>query len=218
LWRRSWRETACPTHWSRDPTRVGPKALGGEGAPAEAGKVPRAPPEVEQQRKPVEGWRGEGLRCPRTARATSGWCQSTSCRRMATGSHPVNGLGRPACHRVHSCDHGRDHDRDPPEPVGCRRAPSGGGPECGEEDPPWRQRGSPRSAVAGAVVAVAERRSSSRIRSFLVSAKVGKGFMRVRMGVTRSKRGLKPRRTLSTRHSSVMGAPRVRRVSVIVFI
>jgi hypothetical protein len=45
----------------------------------------------------------------------------------------------------------------------------------------------------------------SRSRSFLVSAKVGKGFMRVRMGVTRSKRGLKPQRRLSTRHSSVMG-------------
>jgi hypothetical protein len=58
---------------------------------------------------------------------------------MATGSHPVNGPG----HHVHSCD----HDRDPPEPVGCRRAPDGGRPECGEEDPPRRQRGSLRSAV-----------------------------------------------------------------------
>jgi hypothetical protein len=61
LWR-SWQETACPTHWSRAPTRVGPEALGGEGAPVEAGEVPRAPPEVERQRKPPEGWRGEGLR------------------------------------------------------------------------------------------------------------------------------------------------------------
>jgi hypothetical protein len=66
---------------------------------------------------------------------------------MATGSHPVNGLGRPAGHRVHSCDHGRDHDRTPPELVGGRRAPGGGGPECGEEDPPGGRGGSPRSAV-----------------------------------------------------------------------
>jgi hypothetical protein len=115
LWR-SWRETACLTHWSRAPTQVGPEALGGEGAPAEAGEVPRAPPEVERQRKPAEGWRGKGPRCPRTARATSGWCQSTGCRRMATGSHLVNGLGR--C--VHSCDHGHDHDRDLP---GASRLP-----------------------------------------------------------------------------------------------
>jgi hypothetical protein len=112
LWRRSWRETACPTHWSRAPTRVGPEALGGEGAPVEAREVPRAPPEVERQRKPPEGWRGEGPRCPRMARATSRWCQSTGCRRMAIRSHSVNGLGR----RVHSCD----HDRDPP---GASRLP-----------------------------------------------------------------------------------------------
>jgi hypothetical protein len=72
--------------------------------------------------------------------------------------------------------------------------------------------------VARVAVAVAERQSSSRRRSFLVSAKVGKGFMRVRMGVTRSKRGLKPRRRLSTRHLSVMGGPRVQIVSAIVFI
>jgi hypothetical protein len=138
LWRKSWRETEYPTRGSRVPTRVEPKTLGGEGGPAEAGEVPRAPPE-ERQRKPAEGRRGEGPRCPRTARATSGWCQSTGCRRMATGSRPGNGLG---C-RVHSCDHGRDHDCDPPppEPGGCRRAPDGGRPECGEEGPPRRQRG-----------------------------------------------------------------------------
>jgi hypothetical protein len=147
LWRRSGRETACPTHGSRAPTRVGPEALGGEGALAEAREVPRTSPEVERQRKPAEGWRDEGPKCPRTAWATSGWCQSTGCRRMAIGSHPVNGLDRPSCHRVHSCDHGRDHDRDPPEPVGCRRAPCGGGPECGEEDPPGGRGESPRSAV-----------------------------------------------------------------------
>jgi hypothetical protein len=101
-----------------------------------ARKVPRVLPEVERQRKPAEGWRGEGPRCSWMARATSGWCQSTGCRRMATGSHPVNGLGRPAGHRVHTCDHDRGHDRDPPKPVGGRRALGGGGPECGEEDPP----------------------------------------------------------------------------------
>jgi hypothetical protein len=65
---------------------------------------------------------------------------------------------------------------------------------------------------------VANRRSSSRRRLFFTSAKVGNSFMRVRMGVTRSKRGLKPRRRLRTRLSSVMGAPRVWRVSAIVFI
>jgi hypothetical protein len=65
---------------------------------------------------------------------------------------------------------------------------------------------------------VAERRSSSRSRSFFTFAKVANGFMRVRMGVMRSKRGLKPCRRLNTRLSSVMGAPRVRRVSAIVFI
>jgi hypothetical protein len=41
--------------------------------------------------------------------------------------------------------------------------------------PPGGIGGSPRSTVAGAAMAVAERRSSSRSRSFLVSAKVGKG-------------------------------------------
>jgi hypothetical protein len=72
--------------------------------------------------------------------------------------------------------------------------------------------------VAGVEVEVVERRSSLRSRSFLTSAKVGNGFMRVRMGVTRSKRGLKPRRRLRTRLSSVMGASRVQRVSAMVFI
>jgi hypothetical protein len=156
------------------------------------------------------------------ARATCGWCQSKVCRNMATGSHPWSFLGRLSCHYVHSCDYGRNLDHDPPsKPVGCERVPGGGGPKCGEEEPLEAEgvaRGALQSAVAGAVVIAAERRSSSRSRSFLVSAKVGKGFMRVRMGVTRSKRGLKPRRRLSTRHSSVMGAPRVQRVSAIVFI
>jgi hypothetical protein len=49
------------------------------------------------------------------ARATCGWCQSKVCRKMATGSHPGSFLGRPSCHCIHSCDNGRDHDRDPPE-------------------------------------------------------------------------------------------------------
>jgi hypothetical protein len=110
LWRRSWQETACPTHWSRVPTWVEPEALGGEGAPSKAGEVPRAPPEEEWQGKPAEGQRGEGPRCPRMARATSGWCQPTGCRRMATGSHPGND---PGC-GGHSCDHDRDRDCDPP--------------------------------------------------------------------------------------------------------
>jgi hypothetical protein len=106
----------CVSH----PLVQGPHTGGAGGpgrgrSPAVAGKVPRAPSEVERQRKPAEGWQGEGPRCPWMARATSGWCQSTGCRRMATGSHPVNGLGRPAGHRVHSCDHGRGHDRDPPQ-------------------------------------------------------------------------------------------------------
>jgi hypothetical protein len=46
----------------------------------------------------------------------------------------------------------------PPEPVGCRRAPGGGGPKCGEEEPPSGGRGcSPRSVV--------ERRGGSGGRS-----------------------------------------------------
>jgi hypothetical protein len=87
------------------------------------------------------------------AQATSRWCQSMGCRRMATGSHQVNGPDR----RVHSCDHGRNHDRDPSEPVSYRRAPDGERPECGEEDPPGGRGGSPRSAI--------ERRGGSDGRS-----------------------------------------------------
>jgi hypothetical protein len=110
-WRRSWRETACPTHLSRAPTRGGSEAPEGEGAPAEAKEVPRVLPEVERQRRPTEGWRGEGPRHPRTAQATCGWCQSTGCRQMAIGNH-LSCLGRLSCHFVHSCDHGSD----PPPP------------------------------------------------------------------------------------------------------
>jgi hypothetical protein len=62
-WRRSWRETTRPTHWSRAPTRAGLEASGEEEAPAGAREEPRAQPAAERQRKPVERWGGEGPRC-----------------------------------------------------------------------------------------------------------------------------------------------------------
>jgi hypothetical protein len=60
-WRRSWRETARPTHWSRAPTQAGPEAPREEGAPAEAGE-PRAQPAAERQRRPAERCVGGGAR------------------------------------------------------------------------------------------------------------------------------------------------------------
>jgi hypothetical protein len=57
---------------------------------------------------------GEGPRHPRMARATCGWCQSTSCRRMVTENHPKSYPSRPTCYRDHSCGRGRDCDPPPP--------------------------------------------------------------------------------------------------------
>jgi hypothetical protein len=75
------------------------------------------------------GW-GEESRHPRMARATCGWCQSTSCRGMATESHLESRPGHPTCHIDHPCDRGCGHDRDlPSKPGGCRRAPGNGGAE-----------------------------------------------------------------------------------------
>jgi hypothetical protein len=107
-WRRSWRETACPTHWSMTATRAGPEAPGEEGTPVEAGEEPRAQPAAERQRRPAERWRGEGLSHPRMARVICGWC--TGCRAMATENHLESYPGRPTCYH----DHSSGRDRDPP--------------------------------------------------------------------------------------------------------
>jgi hypothetical protein len=107
-WKRSWRKTACPTHWSRSPTRAEPEAPGEGGAPAETGGEPRTQPVGERQRRPAERWWSEGPQHPRMARATCGWCQSTGCRGRATKSHPERCPGRPTGCCDHSCDRGRD--------------------------------------------------------------------------------------------------------------
>jgi hypothetical protein len=174
--------------------------------------VPRALPEDERQRRSAEGWRGEGPRHPRTAWATCEWCQSTDCKKRATGSC----LGRPACHCVHSCDHGRDP---PPRSQEAAEELQAAGDQSAEKrNPSRRHRGQPEEHRGGSGDGSSGEAKLLEKQIVLGLRKGWKGFMRVRMGVTRSKRGLKPRRRLSSRHSSVMGAPRVRRVSAIVFI
>jgi hypothetical protein len=136
---------------------------------------------------------------------------------MATGNHPGSCLGRPSCHYVHCCD----HDRAPPEPVGRRRAPGSGGPKCGEEEPPRRQRDNPRSAV--------ERRGGSGGRSGGEAKLLEKQIvLGLRKGWKRLHAGKNGRHTIEARaqaaeeveHEALIGdgAPRVRRVSAIVFI
>jgi hypothetical protein len=139
-------------------------------------------PAGKRQRRPAGRWRSEGPQHPRMARATRGWYQSTGCRGRATERHLESCSGRPTGRRDHSCGRGRD-------PFGASRLARSSrgrwGRSAVKRNPPGVRGGSSRCAVerrGGS--GVAERRSYSRRRSFFTSAKVGNGFMRMRMGVT----------------------------------
>jgi hypothetical protein len=109
-WKRSWRETGRPTHWSRAPTQTETEAPREGGAPAKDREESRAQPAGKRQRRPAGRWRGEGPPHPRMARATCGWCQSTGCRGRVSESHLESCFGRPTGLHDQSCDRSRrDH-------------------------------------------------------------------------------------------------------------
>jgi hypothetical protein len=180
------------------------------------------PPGVQRQRRPAERRWGEGPRHPRTAWATCEWCQSTGCRRMATESHPMSHHGLPTGHRhcVHPCD--RDRGYEPPRSKqAIAELQRAAGPKCGEQEPPPRvEGGSPWCVVDGRGGSGGCSGGEAKLLEkhiVLGLRKGGNSFMRARMGAPQLKRGLRPRMRLSMSLSSVMGAPRVRRVSAIVF-
>jgi hypothetical protein len=95
------------------------------------------------------------------------------------------------------------------------------GPKCGEEDPPGVRGGSPRRAVERRGGSGGQSGGEAKLLEKEVVLHLRKGGKRLHAGEDGRhtiEAGLKPRRRLSTRLSSVMEAPRVRRVSAIVFI
>jgi hypothetical protein len=118
----------CVSHpLVQGPTLAGLEAPGVEGAPAEAGEEPRAQFAMDHQRRPTERWWGEGPQHPRmpgphadgaSPRVVEGWPLRTT-RRATPASRRATATTLATAAATATAT--------PWEPVGCRRAPEGGG-------------------------------------------------------------------------------------------